>query len=80
VRMGSWALLLLAAVAAAWGYTVALGMLAANMVGDLVNGLWGGDRRSLIGVPIAIVLIAYLIRRKSAGRGSASPLAARGRP
>jgi hypothetical protein len=75
LRMGPWAVLLLAAVAftcavaaiglrrnTAWGHRVALGILAVNLAGDLANAL-GGDARSLIGVPIALALIVYLWRR-----------------
>jgi hypothetical protein len=75
VRMGTWALLLLAAVAVAcalaaiglwrntvWGHRVGLGILAVNLVGDSVNAL-AGDARSLIGVPIALALIVYLGRQ-----------------
>ena len=76
VRMGGWALLLLAAVGvgcalaaiglwrdALWGHRLAVGILTVNLVGDGANAFLGHDRRSLVGVPIAIVLIVYLLRR-----------------
>jgi hypothetical protein len=76
VRIGPWALVLLASVAlacafaavglwknTAWGHRVALGVLVVNLAGDSANALVGGDVRSLIGVPVAIALIAYLWRR-----------------
>jgi hypothetical protein len=85
-KMGYWAILLLAAVGAAcaatavglwrgarWGRRLALVMLAVNGLGDAVHGLH--DPRSLVGVPIAALLIGYLLvagrqaRSRAAGRG-----------
>ena len=43
-----------------FGWWTALGMLAANGTGDLINGLLM-DSRTLIGVPIALALVAYLL-------------------
>jgi len=47
-----------------WGYYTALVMLAVNVVSDVVNALWRGDLRTLVGVPIGLALLVYL-RRES---------------
>lgn len=75
-RMGAWAFPLMAVVggscaAAAiglwrwrnWGRRVAIGVLGANLVGDLMNALVRHDYRTLIGLPIAGVMIWYLASR-----------------
>ena len=81
VRMGPWAIVLLAAVSlgcsaaaiglwrnATWGYRLAIVVLSVNLVGDAANAALGRDLRSLIGVPITVGLIAYLrSRRRSLG-------------
>jgi uncharacterized membrane protein (DUF2068 family) len=45
-----------------WGSRVAMTILAINLIGDVVNVCFRHDHRSLIGVPIAGAMIAYLIR------------------
>jgi hypothetical protein len=47
-----------------WGHRIALGLLIINLVGDTVNALFRGDRRSLIGLPIGGLMIAYLLSRR----------------
>ncbi|HTZ90097.1 MAG TPA: hypothetical protein VMA71_07145 [Alloacidobacterium sp.] len=77
--MGPWALLLMAVVCFAcasaavglwrltrWGFWTALVILAANLAGDLTNALIGGDWRTLIGLPIGGLMLAYLIRQRRA--------------
>jgi hypothetical protein len=88
LRIGGWAIVLMASVSAAcataaaglylrtqWGYWTALSILAVNMTGDTANALMTGDLRTLIGVPVAGLLIAYLlsakVRRQFAGTVSA---------
>jgi uncharacterized membrane protein (DUF2068 family) len=44
-----------------WGHRLALAMLGMNLTADLVNGLLLGDRRTLIGIPIAGAMIVYLL-------------------
>lgn len=46
-----------------WGYRVAMGLLAINLVGDVANAAIRGDPRTLVGLPIAGLLLAYLLRR-----------------
>jgi len=74
LRAGGWAILLMLAVCVAcaatarglwarrqWGRTLAIAMLAVNLLSDLFNAAMLGDRRTLVGVPIAVLLIAYLL-------------------
>ncbi len=75
--MGSWAALLMLAVGAAcalaaiglvrgarWGRQVAIGVLAVNLIGDVIGAAVRQDPRTLIGVPISGAMIAYLIWSK----------------
>jgi hypothetical protein len=70
--LGGWSVLLMTAVCVACaasgvellraqrrGYVLALGILAVNLAGDLVNGLWR-EPRALAGVPIAAAMLLYL--------------------
>jgi hypothetical protein len=47
---------------ATWGLRFALGVLAVNLVGDIANAIVRSDLRTLIGLPIGSLLIAYLLR------------------
>jgi fluoride ion exporter CrcB/FEX len=44
-----------------WGHRLAVGLLTANLVGDALNSLLRHDVRTLMGLPIAGALIAYLL-------------------
>jgi hypothetical protein len=81
--IGTWAILLMAAVGAAcglsafglarraeWGRRLAIGVLTVNLVGDAFNAVFRGDLRTLIGMPIGGLMIWYLV---SEGRASARP-------
>ena len=46
-----------------WGVPLALGILAVNLVGDLLNAFVRHDFRTLIGLPIGGAMIAYLLMR-----------------
>jgi len=72
--MGSWASVLMFSVAMAcavaaiglwnrarWGHRLAIAILSVNMIGDAGNAIVRHDLRTLIGVPIAIGLICYLL-------------------
>jgi hypothetical protein len=74
LQMGPWAIGLMAIVCLAcafsarglwirarWGHRLALGVLAVNLIGDAMNAILRGDLRTLIGLPIGGVLIAYLL-------------------
>ena len=45
-----------------WGCWLGIVVLTVNLVGDLTNALLRHDLRTLFGVPIAGVLVAYLYR------------------
>ena len=75
--MGAWGLALLLAVCAAcalaagglwrlrrWGHRLAAGLLLVNAAGDIANATFGRDRRAAAGVPIAGLLIVYLLSRR----------------
>lgn len=72
--MESWAIVLMFCVATAcalaaiglwnrtrWGRRLAIAILLVNMAGDLGNAIVRGDFRTLIGIPIAAAMIAYLL-------------------
>jgi uncharacterized membrane protein (DUF2068 family) len=73
--LGSWSILLMAAVGSGcaltaiglwlgklWGVRLAIAILLINLVGDFVNVVARHDYRSLIGLPVAGAMIFYLIR------------------
>ncbi len=73
VSMGTWAIVLMIGVSMAcaasavglwtgakWGQQTAVAVLVVNLLGDLANTLFRGDLRTLIGLPIAGAMIAYL--------------------
>jgi len=76
--LGAWGMLLMAAVAIAcalaasglwiqaqWGRRLAVGILAINLLGDLMNAVTRGDLRTLIGIPIGGAMIFYLLRART---------------
>jgi hypothetical protein len=76
LRMGLWGVLLLftasgfcAAAAiglwrrARWGHTLATILIAINLFSDIGNAVVGGERRALIGVPIAVGLLVYIFSK-----------------
>ena len=82
---GPWGTALLFAVSAAcalaaaglwlgrtWGRRLAIGVMVVNMVGAFGNVFFRGDARSLVGLPIAGVLTAYLMSER-ARRGEGTP-------
>jgi len=77
-RMGSWSVVLMVVVcvsclltaiglwrALRWGYWLAVVMLIGNLAGDVINVITGTERRAIIGVPIALVLLFYLFKTKT---------------
>jgi hypothetical protein len=50
---------------ARWGWHAAVLVLALNLLGDVANALLRGDRRTLIGVPIGVALIVYLVHART---------------
>ena len=74
--LGAWGVVVMARVAVAcmgggaglWpgrraGSRLAAVLLVTNLLGDLANAVIRGDPRTLIGIPIAGVLLWYLLRR-----------------
>jgi len=47
-----------------WGFWTALLILAVNMSGDTMNAILARDWRTLIGIPVAGAMLAYLISRR----------------
>src|SRR6267154_5305290 len=77
-ELGAWGMLLMAAVAIAcalagiglwiqaqWGRRLAVGILAINLLGDVMNAVTRGDLRTLIGIPIGGAMIFYLLRART---------------
>jgi len=71
--IGNWAVALMVVVCAAcataaaglwrlarWGYWMALAILSVNIAGDTFNAVANRDWRTLIGLPIGVLLITYL--------------------
>ncbi len=77
-RMGGWSVVLMSAVFVAclltaiglwrrfeWGYWLAMVMLSASLTGDAINVIARKERRAIVGVPIALILLLYLMRRNT---------------
>jgi hypothetical protein len=47
-----------------WGHRLAVAVLSLNLVGDLANALFRGDRRTLVGLPIGGAMLGYLLSRR----------------
>jgi hypothetical protein len=47
---------------AEWGRRLAIAVFMINAAGDLANATLGHDFRTLIGLPVAALLVAYLMR------------------
>jgi hypothetical protein len=78
IEMGRWSVLVMSTVCLAcasaawglwrcrlWGYWMATTILTVNLLGDGINTFLLRDWRTLIGLPIAGLLIAYLMRKRS---------------
>lgn len=77
LRIGIWGVVLLfgasafcAAAAiglwrrARWGHFVAIALITINLLSDLVNAILGTEPKAIIGVPIALVLLFYLMSKR----------------
>ena len=80
VRIGLWAVVLLFAASiscgaaaiglwrrARWGYLLAVTLIAINLLSDIVNTISGAEPRAIIGVPIALGLLLYLLSQRTRG-------------
>jgi hypothetical protein len=47
-----------------WGYRLAIALLLINFVGDFANAALGVERRAIIGLPVAGLLLWYLFSRR----------------
>ena len=78
-EFGQWSIALMATVGAGcglaafglarraeWGRRIAIGVLTVNLIGDMCNVVFRGDLRTLIGVPIAGLMLWYLTRSGAA--------------
>jgi hypothetical protein len=43
-----------------WGYRLAIGLLAVNLTGDLINTILGTEPRAAVGIPIVAAILALL--------------------
>ena len=72
--IGDWAIILMCAVCVAcasaavglwrgarWGYWLALVLLAINLLGDVLNVILGIEPRAVVGIPIVLAILAYLM-------------------
>lgn len=77
-RIGGWSVVLMSTVfvaclltaiglwrGLAFGYWMAMVMLIANLTGDAINVIAGSERRAIAGIPIALLLLLLLMRRKT---------------
>src|SRR5437667_9551541 len=78
--MGVWAVILMGAVCVAcalaavglwrgarWGYWLAVSLLSINLLGDVLNVFLGMEPRAVIGIPIALAILAFLMSRRVRG-------------
>ena len=85
-KIGNWSVGLMAVVGVAcglsaiglaknaeWGRRLAIGVLTVNLIGDSLNALLRHDPRTLIGLPIAGLMIWYLLLKKSQGGTVSKP-------
>jgi hypothetical protein len=77
VRIGLWAVLLLFAASAScaaaavglwrragWGHKIAMALITINLLSDIANAILGTEPRAIIGVPIALAILLYLMSRR----------------
>ena len=50
-----------------WGYLLAMVGLCINALGDLINALSAREPRAIVGVPVVILILAYLLTRRVKG-------------
>ena len=75
--MGVWAVILMGAVCvgcalaavglwrgARWGYWLAVSLLAINLLGDILNVFLGTEPRAVVGIPIGLAILAFLMSRR----------------
>jgi len=86
VRIGLWAVLLMFAASAScgaaavglwrragWGHKIAIALITINLLSDVANAASGTEPRAIIGVPIALTILVYLMSRRVRGYFGDSP-------
>jgi len=76
-QIGAWGIVLMVSVSIAcmlaavgiwkrarWGHRLAVALIAISLTGDVVNAIANSDPRPLIGLPIAVAMIVYLLSRR----------------
>ncbi|HEV2826033.1 MAG TPA: hypothetical protein VGW76_00415 [Pyrinomonadaceae bacterium] len=77
LRIGFWGVGLLFAASAScaaaavglwcrtrWGHMLAITLIAVNLLSDLINTVLGIEPRAIVGVPIALAILLYLLTRR----------------
>ncbi len=77
LRIGYWAVVLLFAASAScaitavglwkrrrWGHILAIVLIGVNLFSDLLNTILGTEPRAIVGVPIALLIILYLLTKR----------------
>jgi multisubunit Na+/H+ antiporter MnhF subunit len=75
--LGVWAIILMFVVCVAcvstavglwhgkqWGHRLAVVLLGVNLLGDIANVLLGTEPRAVIGIPIVLAILAFLMTRR----------------
>jgi hypothetical protein len=75
-RIGGYAILILFPVSLAclfagigilrqrrWGYWLGIALLLTNLAGDVINVALGIEKRAIVGIPIALILVLVLLRQ-----------------
>ena len=76
LRIGLWAVVLLFAASIAcaaaalglwrkarWGHAIAVTLITINLLSDIANAVRGTEPRAIVGVPIALALLLYLLSK-----------------
>lgn len=75
--IGAWAVVLMCVVSVAcglasiglwrgtrWGYWMAVALLCVNLLGDITNVLLGIEPRAVVGIPIVLAILIFLMSRR----------------
>jgi uncharacterized membrane protein (DUF2068 family) len=49
---------------ARWGHRLAIVLITTNLIADIANTLLGTEPRAIVGVPIALALLIYLLSKR----------------
>ncbi|PYS69328.1 MAG: hypothetical protein DMF69_17360 [Acidobacteria bacterium] len=77
LRIGYWAVVLLFAASAScaaaavgllrrerWGYILAIALIGINFLSDIANSVLRTEPKAIVGVPIALLIILYLLTKR----------------